>query len=161
MTDYPYLQTKIKSERKQSMDENGSRPQAYQAGFEGFIMRSNFRYLDELCHNYSYYSYLECKMKTKSENRLNNNLRLLKRYMERSTTQPLTLQCRNTYELKIIHEEAEKLGLKHETVKLENVYQNKLKDIQCTICDHDCGCTKTTRVNSEKRPIYGVKVLRS
>lgn len=157
MSQYPYLQSKIDFGYKR-----GSRGpiQAYQTGSQGFSMFPNTHqtYQDDENHNYPYYEHLEQNMKTKSENRLNNNLRLLTKYKNRKKTQSLTLQCRNSYELKMIHEEAEKLELKHETIKMENVYQNKLIRIQCTICDHDCGCTKSTRANEKKKPIYGVKI---
>jgi hypothetical protein len=168
MSEYPYLESKrlVHSQNTTYLElGSGNNLESFsrinQPGAQGFIISPNrYRpYSDDL-QNYSYYAYLERKMKTKSENRLNNNLQLARKYKETKKNQPLTLQCRNSYELKMIHEECERLKLKHETVKIENVHQNKLKNIECTICDHDCRCTGTTQVSNNIVPVYGVKITK-
>lgn len=159
MNDYPYLQSKINYGTSEIRNMAQLGLSVNQPGLQGFIMSSPSEPREH--HNYSYYAHLENRMKSKSKNRLDNNLRLVKNYNERRNIQPITLQCRNTYELKMIHEECERLNLKHETVRLENVYQNKLRSIKCTICDDDCRRTKFTKAISDRKPIYGVKICKT
>lgn len=158
MNDYPYLQSKINYGTSEIRNMAQLGRSINQPGLQGFIVSSPSEPREH--HNYSYYTHLENKMKSKSKNRLDNNLRLVKNYKERRNIEPITLQCRNTYELKMIHEECGRLNLKHETVRLENVYQNKLRSIKCTICDDDCRCTKSTKAISDRKPIYGVKICK-
>ena len=99
----------------------------------------------------------------------------IKKYVHSNNTQPILLQCRNTYELHMLHKKAEKYPqLIHKTVK-SDLTQNKLRSVKLkeredAVYPEDSWSDEEFSVNfktheieeikNDKCPIYYLKIYK-